>query len=104
LGAPAAPFVMALLDYEGPSGSAIDKQDARVYRIIGGGAADVTVRFKAEDDAGMRAEHGLLAILSERVREKMLDDTSGNQEGLDAITKINSAMIMLERYLKAGGE
>lgn len=99
---------MALLDYTGPSGSTIDKYElgvpARTYRIIGGGAADVTVRFKAEDDTGMRAEHGLLAILSERVREKMLDDTTGNQEGLDAITKINSAMILLERYLAAVNE
>jgi hypothetical protein len=99
---------MALLDYEGPSGSTIDKYElgmpARTYRIIGGGAADVSIRFKAEDDTGMRAEHGLLAILAERVREKMIDDTSGRQEGLDAITKINSAMILLERYLTAVNE
>jgi hypothetical protein len=94
---------MALLDYEGPSGSTIDKYEggvpSRSYRIIGGGEADLTVRFKAEDDTGVRAEHGMLAILAERVREKMMDDTSGNQQGLDAITKIKSAMILLERYL-----
>ena len=99
---------MALLDYEGPSGSTIDKYEsglpARAYRIIGGGAVDVTIKFKAEDDTGMRAEHGLLAVLAERVREKMLDDTSGSQEGLNAITKINAAMIMLERYLTAVNE
>jgi len=52
----------------------------------------------------MRAEHALLAILAERVREKMLDDVNGRQEGLDAITKINSAMILLERYLVAVNE
>lgn len=94
---------MALLDYEGPNGSTIDKYDdsvpARHYRLIGGGDQDLNVKFKPEDDTGMRAEHGLLAILAERVREKMLDDTSGNQEGLDSITKIKSAMILLERYL-----
>ena len=94
---------MALLDYEGPSGSTIDKYElgvpARHYRLIGGGDQDLNIKFKEEDDTGMRAEHGLLAILAERVREKMLDDTSGSQEGLDAITKIKSAMILLERYL-----
>jgi hypothetical protein len=95
---------MALLDYEGPSGSTIEKRGAREYRIVGGGAADVTVRFKAEDDAGLRAEHGILAILSDRVRQKMEDVTGVCQEGLDAITKINSAMILLERYQKAIGD
>lgn len=94
---------MALLDYTGPNGSTIDKVDlgvpARHYRLLGNNQQDLNVRFKVEDDTGMRAEHGLLAILAERVREKMLDDTTGNQEGLDAITKIKSAMILLERYL-----
>lgn len=97
------------LDYTGPNGSTIDKYEglvtpARHYRVIGGGDQDLTIRFKEEDDTGMRAEHALLAILAERVREKMLDDTSGNQEGLNAITKINSAMILLERYLAAVNE
>ena len=99
---------MALLDYLGPSGSTIDKYElgtpTRHYRLIGGGSADVSIKFKPADDTGMRAEHGLLAIVAERVREKMLDDTSGSQEGLNAITKINVAMIMLERYLTAVNE
>ena len=64
----------------------------------------MTIKFKAADDTGMRAEHGLLAVLAERVREKMLDDTTGNQEGLNAITKINAAMILLEQYLTAVNE
>ena len=99
---------MALLDYTGPSGSTIDKYElgvpARHYRLIGGGDQDLNVKFKEEDDTGMRAEHGLLAILAERIREKMLDDVNGNDEGLAAITKINSAMIYLERYLDAVNE